>query len=397
MLRSVAQQLVASLLCAAISFALTLYLGRVLGADDFGRYVALLSIAVVMLPLIEGGWPPLLYRGAVTAEHPSGESHAPAQAMAHALGAGAVLTTIALFVAEPSSRMVVPGLVAAIGCMTLVALTNQVSARMRGQGEFWREAVWRVVVRSITALAIVAALIALGTSVAAIFLAWAAGLLLALATLGRRWSVRPRWRGLRHAYPTLLPLLAMELFVAVLLKGDVAIAAGAGLEGDELSYYAAGSRVMEAGVLVFAPFVIVLLRSLRLKIDDPPEYRRELRLALLVALGCGMIGLLLGAWQGSVAMPLLFGPEFAAAGALLPWLLASLAPIFATLVLMQGIVALGRERRLPPRLAVVALAIVAAIAVGVELDGARGAAIGLCCGQVLLVFLLAPLSRAASA
>lgn len=394
MLRSVAQQLAASLLCAAVSFALTLYLGRVLGADDFGRYAALLSIAVVLLPLIEGGWPPLLYRGAVTAQQRSGESQAPAQAMAHALVVGAVLVAIALFLAEPSSRMVVPGLVAAIGCMTLVALTNQVSARMRGEGEFGREAVWRVVVRSITAVAIVAVLIALGTSVAAIFLAWSVGLLLALATLGRRWSVRPQWRGLRHAYPVLLPLLAMELFVAVLLKGDVAIAAGAGLRGDELSYYAAGSRVAEAGVLLFAPFVIVLLRSLRLKFDDARHYRHELRRALAIALGCGFAALLLGIWQGNRAMPLLFGPEFAPAGLLLPWLLATLAPAFAALVLMQGIVALGRERRLPLRLAAAAAGIVAAITVGVHLDDARGAAIGLVCGQVLLALLLLPLARA---
>jgi O-antigen/teichoic acid export membrane protein len=397
MLRSVAQQLAASLLCAAVSFALTLYLGRVLGADDFGRYAALLSIAVVLLPVIEGGWPPLLYRNAVAAEVPSGTSHAPAQAVAHVLGVGTLLAVIAFLVAAPSSRVAVPGLVAAIGCMTVVAFTNLVSARMRGNGAFGREALWRVAVRCFSALAILGALVVVGTSVAAIFLAWAAGLLLALLAFGRRWFVLPRWRGLRHAYPVLLPLLAMELFVAVLLKGDVAIAAGAGLNGASLSYYAAGSRVVEAGILLFAPFVIVLLRSLRLQIATASSYVRELRRALVIAFVCGAGALFLGWWQGGSVMPLLFGPEFEPAGALLPWLLASLPAAFAAQVLMQGVVALGRERKLPLRLAVAAFGIGGGIVLGVQLDGARGAAVGLCCGQILLALLLAPLAHAQDA
>ena len=52
--------------CAGVSFALTLWLARVLGTAGFGAYVALLSVATLALMLQEGGWPAWLY----TLAHP---------------------------------------------------------------------------------------------------------------------------------------------------------------------------------------------------------------------------------------------------------------------------------------------------------------------------------------
>jgi O-antigen/teichoic acid export membrane protein len=393
MLRSVAQQLSGSLVCAAISFALMLHLGRVHGADDFGRYAAVLSVAVVALPLIEGGWSPVLYRNAVGVA-PGEDGEGPAHATAHALLVCAVLIALAAVSAHGLGWAAPATAAAALLCMGAVALSNLVSARMRGFGRFGLESGWRVAGRIASALAIVVALAFARGSIALIFVAWSVGLLLVLATAWRSWVVAPRWRGLRREYRAVLPLLLLELFFALLLKGDVAIAAAAGLDRSALSYYAACGRLAETGLLVFAPFAIVLLRDLGLNRDDRAAYARHLRRALALALALGAAAWLLGLVAGTPLMRLLFGAEFERAGELLPWVLASLPLVFANQIWMQGVVALRGERALPARLAGAAVVCCIAIALGTRLDGARGAALGLLASQVLLALLLAPLARA---
>jgi O-antigen/teichoic acid export membrane protein len=401
MLRSVTQQLTGSLVCAAISFALMLHLGRVLGAEAFGHYAALLSVAVVALPLIDGGWSPRLYRNAVGVGAAAGVDESDAMATAHALG-HALLACVALAMLAAFAAWLLgwttPGTAAAaIVCMGAVAISNLVSARMRGHGRFGLEAGWRVAGRVLSALAIVLALNLLGASVGAIFLAWSLGLMLVLVVAWRRWMDEPRWKDLAREYPALLPLLLLELFSALLLRGDVAIAATAGLESIPLSYYAACGRLAEAGLLVFSPFAIVLLRSLRLHHADPAAYRPHLRRALAIAFGIGTAGLIVALMAGQAVMELLFGAQFGVAGALLPWVMASLPLIFANQVWIQGVVATGREQALPARLALAALGCCVAIAVGTRLDGARGAAIGFLVSQILLALMLAPLARPRSA
>lgn len=395
MLRSVTQQLAGSLVCAAISFALMLYLGRVLGAEAFGHYAALLSAAVVALPLIDGGWSPRLYRHAVAAggDGPDFDARGTGLALGHALVACGALALLAAVAAWWLGWTSPHAAAAALLCMGAVAISNLVSARMRGHGRFGLEAGWRVAGRVLSAVAIVLALWLGGASITAVFVAWGLGLVLVLAFAWRAWMVGPRLGGLAREYPVLFPLLTLELFSALLLRGDVAIAATAGLEAIPLSYYAACGRLAEAGLLVFSPFAIVLLRKLRLHHEDAAAYRPHLRRALAIAFVLGAAAWLVAAFAGRLIMALLFGPPFGVAGALLPWVMACLPLVFANQVWMQGVVACGREAALPLRLAVAALGCCVAIAVGTRLDGARGAAIGFLASQALLSILIAPLAR----
>jgi O-antigen/teichoic acid export membrane protein len=281
--------------------------------------------------------------------------------------------------------------------MGAVAASNFVSARMRGAGRFGWEAAWRVAGRCVSAVAILVLLVGAGVSLAGVFLAWTVGLLIVLAFVARRWLVQPRWGGLRRAYPLLMPLLLLELFFALLFKGDVAIAAAAGLAREPLSYYAACGRLVEAALLLFAPFAIVLLRKLRLSFESPQKYALHLRQALAIAFGCGLLAWFAALWAGSALVPALFGPDFTPAGDLLPWVMACVPLAFANQIWVQGIVALRRERALPARLAAAAAFATLAIATGTVLHGAHGAAVGFAAGHAALALLLAPLARVGSA
>lgn len=385
--KAIAVQAFGAGFCAVVSFGLLVFLGRAMGPEAFGGYVSVLSTAVLGLILIEGGWPTLIYR----------ETAAPAtmlepgaglmrHATAHALAATAVLTALAGLLWVVSGEKASPAWMAAFACMGGVALMNLVSARLRGRGLFGREAGWQSLGRAVSAAAIIVAVLAWGPLPVGVFLAWAAGLAVVLALAGRPWLAQPQWRGLRSGYALALPFVAFEALFAVLTKGELAILGLLDLPDADLSYYAACTRLSEAGLLLFAPVGNVLLRSLR-QAPDETTRRRLTSGAVLVAMLLGGAALALGTWSGPWLMPILFGGGFEPAGSLLPWVLAMLPFALANLVLFPTLLAQGRERILVGCMVAGTGLLVIGLALGSTLDGVRGAAIGTMLAQASLFAL----------
>ena len=400
---AVLAQLAGALFCAAVSFALIVWLGRQLGAERFGSYVALLNFASLLLIVQEGGWPTLLYREAAR-ERTGLEAQASGSAFAHVLLASALLIVAGLALAFMEVTPFAPlAMTAATVCMGMVALMNVISARMRGAGAFAHEALWQSGGRVMSALAIVLAVLALGESVDVlmlVFLAWAAGLLMVLLSWGRAWLARPRFASLGQRYRQLWPFIMMSGLAVWLVKGDMVVLGGLFAErltDADLSAYAAATRLSEAGLLLFAPVGNVLLRRFsQLTVQHDPQARRQLaallRNALLLAFVGGGIAVG-GAWLlGDWLMPLLFGAGYATAGALLPWVLAMLPFAMANIVLTQLLTALHGERALAGCMLVAGAALYAGVAWGSAVDGARGAAIGALMAHALLAVLAGGMS-----
>ena len=367
---------------AAVSFALALVLARALGAAGFGEYMALLSFAVIALVIVEGGWPTLLYRqlAAESADGARGTGlaaqAAAAHGSAHVLAAGIVITALAALFGGP------PAALAALLCMGLVAAMNLVSGRLRGLGHFRTEAAWQSAGRLVSALLIVA-VVAWAPSASAVFLAWAAGLLVVLLVWGRRWIAAPAFAGLSGGLAAALPFMLWEGLMAGLFKGDAALLAVLGMPAAELAQYAACTRLTEAGLLMFSPVTNVLLRSLRHARDQPHRFRR-------IALSAASAGILIGlgavvaSWAfGERLMPFLFGRDFIAAGRVLPWVAAMLPFALANLVMFQALAAQHRERALVGCLALAAGLMVLLLSVAVP-AGAIGAARAMVVVQALL-------------
>ena len=400
---AVLAQLAGALFCAVVSFALIVWLGRQLGAERFGSYVALLNLASLLLIVQEGGWPTLLYREAARGRDGQ-TTHASSPAFAHVLLASALLVVAGLMFGYARATPFAPlTLMAAMACMGVVALMNVISARMRGAGAFAREALWQSSGRVASALAIVLVVHALGESMdvlALVFFAWAAGLLVVLLCLGRAWLAWPRFAGLRQRYRQLWPFIMMSGLAVWLVKGDMVVLGGLSavrLTDAELSAYAAATRLSEAGLLLFAPVGNVLLRSFsQLTVQHDPQARSQLaallRNALLLAFVGGGVAIC-GAWLlGDWLMPWLFGTGYATAGALLPWVLAMLPFAMANIVLTQLLTALHGERALAGCMLVAGAALYAGVAWGSAVEGVRGAAIGVLAAHALLAGLAAGVS-----
>ncbi len=363
---------------ALVSFALLAWLARLLGPESFGHYIALLSVAVVLLVPIEGGWPSRLYRDGAGRDALESQGLA-AGGLAHIVAAGMSLAVLGAPFASSAG-----GWMAAMLCMTAVAAMNLVSARMRSGGQFQLEAGWQVAGRLLSAGLIVASVLAAFSSPTAIFLAWGAGLGIVLMFGARQWLAWPRWRGLRQALPLTLPFLLVEGMLALLMKGDVAILGAWGARGESLAFYAACTRLNEAALLLVAPIGNVLLRSLRLNRDSPRAFSRlweRAALGTVIAGSAAVAGALLG---GNWLMPLLFGAAYAQAGALLPFTAAMLPFALSTAVLAVALLARGDERWLGGCLMLGALALAAAMGLGWQWRGAEGAALSAAASHALV-------------
>lgn len=391
---AVLKQALGALFCAAISFFLTLFLARQLGTGTFGEYASTLNGAALGLILLEGGWTTWLCRERALADDGAWR-RLMAYGLAHTIIAACIALALSIVLASESGTR----WGAAWVCMAAVAVMNLISARMRGEGFFGYEALWQAAGRVVSAVLILTTLwLVDAPTVASVFWSWAVGLLLVVGVGTRTWLVWPRWHGLWHAYPKALAFIVLALVMAWLLKGDMVVLgqkdpAGLGrLPADNLSWYAACSRIVEMGLLLYAPLGNVLLQWFHPEDGTKtPKAEALLRkmVLLVTAFGWGLVAAAF--FLGEMLMTVLFGAAYAPAGALLPWVLLMLPFALTNLVLVQWLTVQHKER---------ATAIGLAIAGGVMWvclrewggsEGGRGAAVavagthaGLMCGLWLL-------------
>lgn len=381
--------------CAVVSFALLAYLSRAFGVQEFGLYVSVLSASTLALVLIEGGWPTLLYRETAHSRDDAQMRRLLGHATAYIVAVSGALAAIPFLASRlglaQHLRMDPADLAAAFLCMGCVALMNAVSGRLRGMGHFGREAIWQSGGRLLSAGMIVLAVAVWGPASATVFHAWAAGLALMVLGVGWRWLAPPQLAGWRSASALASPFLVYEGLMAVLLRSDVAWLGALGASPTALSNYAACTRLTEAAILMFAPVSNVLLRSL---VRTPSGVaRRDLAIrGAWFAFACGCVACILALAIGEQIMPAIFGNDFDTAGRLLPWVVAMLPFSLANLVLLQAVLANGAERSLLGRLGVGVVALLLGLALGLRMDGERGAAIGSMLAQATLLVLIVPIA-----
>ena len=200
------------------------------------------------------------------------------------------------------------------------------------------------------------------------------------------------WPALRQNYQQLFAFVVMAAAGAWLVKGDMVLMGtvwGFSLPAQDVSMYAACTRLTEAGLLVFAPFTNVLFRRLN-QLHAAQDKAGMTQLgwhSAVLAMGLGAMGVGCAVWFGNVAMATLFGPSFAAAGALLPWVACMLPLTMANLVLAQWLTALGHERHLSAWMLLAAGVMSVCLPWWASLWSVQGAAMAVMAAQGLLLSL----------
>jgi O-antigen/teichoic acid export membrane protein len=137
----------------------------------------------------------------------------------------------------------------------------------------------------------------------------------------------------------------MALASIWLLKGDIVLLGWLQVPAEDLSLYAACTRLTEAAVLIFAPLGNVLLRSFG-QLPNESARRALLHRLLWLVTVAGLLACGLALWQGPWLMQLLFGFAFEPAGHLLPWVLTLLPLALGIGVMTPYLMARQQERPL---------------------------------------------------
>lgn len=387
--------LVATALEKGGAMALLVLIARTLGADDFGRYAALMALVAFVQLGAELGQEPVLVR--LLAQRGGAEADTLVQgalAMRLVLAAAGGVLLVALGSWALPAIGVRPLIVAAAGMVG--ASGGVLRAVFRTQHRL--ERLCLIALTNVAAFALVLALArALDLGLVGAVAAWSAAQLgtslAALVAAGGVRRLRPHWRGSVAA--TLArsgwALAANAVLLTITLRvGQLIVLRSAGAV--QAGYLAAGSRLAEAFALLPEALMLVLLPVL--SSYDVAARDAQRALSVTVVRWLGLLALLVIV-SVSVAAPTLIVVLFGAAyGAAAPALRVSiwLALLAATgAVLTNVAIARGLERVLLAVNAVTSAATIVVSLVVVPRYGFVGAAVVSLAASVLSQILLAAL------
>ena len=335
-------QWAATIYNAAVSIGLTFLLGRVLGPEAFGQYSYILTLASLFFILQAGGFKTLLFR--------EGTLPSPAmEAYGERLFSWALGNTLAVTFAGILCVLILPfqyrlGIIAAVLYFCLLAIADFISSVLRGDGRFPREARWQVLVRTLGAAGILAAVFWVRPEPWAIFGGWALGLVVCLlfspVPIKRPAFGSFRFKDIRKAC---LGFIAIDAATVIYYRCDIILLEYLTGNSAEVGYYSAAYRFLDGILLMLFPLRVVWFRKLRLVWGDPPYFKRELLKMVLgmFVTGCVLYGL--GSVFNKEIVTVTFGVEYGDSARLLPWLLLALVFALPNGMLSQGVVARNME------------------------------------------------------
>ena len=139
-------QWASTLYVAILGFMVSVLLARNLGVEDFGNYSYILSLAGIFLIIQDGGYKTLIFRESVDDSSQALLSSGVLHAVSITVFGGLVVVLL-----QPQRWLAI---FTAMSCMGLVVLSGFVSSLLKGQGDFKSDAIWKMVIRSLTAVGI---------------------------------------------------------------------------------------------------------------------------------------------------------------------------------------------------------------------------------------------------
>ncbi|MCF8128207.1 MAG: polysaccharide biosynthesis C-terminal domain-containing protein [Deltaproteobacteria bacterium] len=336
-------QWIATVYNAGVSICLTFLLGRVLGPEAFGQYSYILTLASLFFILQAGGFKTFLFREK-TLPSPALKEHE------DRLFSWASGNTLIVSVAGILFVLVLPfqyrsGMIAGVLYFGLLAVADFISAILRGDGRFPREAQWQMLVRTLGAAGILGAIFWVRPSPWAVFGGWALGVLVSLFFSPVSFE-KPAFGGLKivDIRRACLGFIAIDMATVIYYRCDIILLEYLTGNSAEVGYYSAAYRFLDGILLMTFPLRMVWFRKLRLVWEDIPYFRSEMLKMLLTMFLAGALLFGVGSVFSSEIVFFTFGREYVESARLLPWLLVALLFVLPNSILTQGVVARNMER-----------------------------------------------------
>jgi O-antigen/teichoic acid export membrane protein len=380
--RPLIAQWLATVFVAGFSMGMTFFLGRAFGPEIFGKYSYIITLAALFAILQDGGFRTLLFREFTSPSLDIKPDRLFPVALGHllmstALGIGIVL---AFPFADKASLLL------AIVAFGLGTATNFISSVLKGQGDFIREAWWRITVRTLTGAGILGYILLMSLQIQWVFAGWVTGFLVGL--------IFQRAHPLKQVvliggglkiYRSVAALLTIDVATLIYFKIDIVMLKH--IEGtlDQVGFYAAAFRILEGVMFILFPFASVFFRELRRHANDPKKFLRLTNKLLFYA---GIVVLFivpLGIFFKNEMILLCFGSGYQPGAELLHWLFLALIFMVPNLVLTQGALAINREKYYALGACGAALLNMALNYYLIPVYGAKGAAFGTISTEVFLL------------
>ena len=337
MVKSLPSQWLATIYVAAASAVLTFFLARSLGPESFGVYSYFLAFASLISAAQDGGFRTLLLREK-TAVSPA-LNLSSIQLLRCALGNNFIVTALValviLLLPVPDKQI----MLAAVFCLSLIVVSQTVSSIFRGDGHFVRDAKWQIIIRSVTAVAIVLASVITPLSSLTIFLSWAAGIALVLTVSGERILVFPKIPDYQAIYREILPLAIIGFATTVYFKIDIVMLGYFSDDSSSAGYYSAAYKFLEGIILLLAPISYICFRMLRQNWQDKTQFAVLLKLMMGLMFVGALAAILLLRWVGPWVIEFAYGEAYGVSVELLFWLSLSLFFVMPNYILTQAAIA----------------------------------------------------------
>lgn len=344
-LRSASAQWLVTFYVALVSLGISVLLARRMGPSAFGVYSYFLGIVTLLAPFQNAGFSTLLLREKTSAT-PALLALVPCLpelALGHLLTVSLIMMVcVTLWLPLPEAIRFSCG----IFCFGVVTLSQQVSARLKSDGHFFREALWQACARSFSALPIAAIALLTIPNPTTVFLSWGSGLLLAVLLLPFTASkLRPQFHMETSVYRASLGFLWIELATMAYHRIDIVILHHLLGDASDVGHYAVAYRLFDGVSLFIAPIATLCFRELRLIWQDTKALHQLSGNLLSVALGVGILLAGVGYFVAPTVVQLFFGSAYTQASAEpAGWLFLSLVFILPNAILTQLAIATNREK-----------------------------------------------------
>ncbi|NCO61021.1 MAG: hypothetical protein COZ70_03650 [Deltaproteobacteria bacterium CG_4_8_14_3_um_filter_51_11] len=334
--RQLPLQWVATIYVAAVSTGIFFFLGRFLGPEQFGLFNYALSVIALITLFLDGGFHILIFRERIGSKEAG-------DVIGRAIGHLCAVTLIALIAVSLFVSETIWLWWGAVVYASFNSLAIFYASDLKARGHFDHEAFWQIAWRSVTAIAVIAAVMFRATPTAA-FWALACGLLIVLLSRANWLNLnRPRFRFSPSLYKPVLALIIVDAATTIYFRIDMILLERMGTSLGMVGLYAAAYKVIEGFSLLISPPAQIFFRKIRIKWSSGEEI-----LAMTLKFSLLMMGLaaIIGGFLSLAGEPILvfiLGERYAGVGAVLPWLMIALLFIFPNAILTHACLALDLE------------------------------------------------------
>jgi len=343
LIKTIGSQWFAAAYGATASVLLMFFLARQLGPSSLAVYLYLYVIASLFAIIQDGGYQVLIFREKASPTQAIGLL--PGELLSGYYGFLIPVTILGMIFVVISPIPYKAGFVLALLYFAFRCVTNLVSSVLKGQGDFTREAVWRIQVQTFLSVSVLVMVGLTTPTPEKVFWGLLIGQIFLFTTktgrsnLTRPKLVLPPWR----LWKTCLAFIIINAATTIYFKCDLVLLKHMQADLDLVGYYGAAFQVLEGVVLFATPIAHLCFRSLRLDWQDSNLMARKLAKMLvwtvLISLAITLAGFLLA----PLAIVVAYGDTYAPAAGLLSILLVALFFLLPNFLLAQGLIALNKE------------------------------------------------------